>query len=191
MRRIFLRTALFLASCLLLASCGAILEEAAEQALEQGGVEVELDDVEDGEFNITIEGDDGEQASIQVDGDEGTVEFESEDGEGSLNLDAGLADNWPAEFPLPDDVSVLTSLGFSENGEQGFTAVFTGPSGSIDRYLDHFRGLAPVASEVEVTSGEGRIWTILWGTEEDPLGSVVLTDTTDEVGGQINLGTFN
>ena len=84
-----IRIAPFLALCLLLSGCGELLEEAAEQALDQGGIDVDLDDVEDGDFTINFEGEDGEQATININGEEGTVDIETEDGEeGSISIDS-------------------------------------------------------------------------------------------------------
>lgn len=160
-----------------------------EDGEETVSIDAQID--EDGEFTVNVEDQDGEVAVIDSDADEGTVEFETEDGEGSLNVEAGLADDWPDEFPLPDDATVVTSLSFDQNGETGYTATFTGPGGSIDRYLEHFRGLATVASETEVTSDEGGFWTIVWGSEDDPIGTLLLSDNGDELGGQIQIGDFN
>ena len=227
-----IRIAPFLALCLLLSGCGELLEEAAEQALDQGGIDVDLDDVEDGDFTINFEGEDGEQATININGEEGTVDIETEDGEegsisidsedgtveieadgelttievdeeagtveiegeggeGSFNLGAGLPDDWPDEYPLPDDATILSSVGFEENGESGFNAVFTGPTGSLDRYLDHFRGLdLPIVSETESVAGESRQWTILWGTEDEPAGSLLVGDNGEEVFGQVTIGNI-
>ena len=59
-----LRIALFAAASVLLASCGAILEEATERAvergLEEGGVDVDLDDLADGEFEVTVTDENGD-----------------------------------------------------------------------------------------------------------------------------------
>ena len=109
-----LRIALFAAASMVLASCGAILEEATERAVEQGleegGVDVDLDDIADGEFEVTVTDENGEEATIQIDGEEGVLEFDSEDGEGSISVDNDLSDDWPDEYALPDDAVVVLSL---------------------------------------------------------------------------------
>ena len=121
MRNVSLRVTPFLASCLLLASCGAIAEEAAERALEQGGIEVELDDLEDGDFTVGIEGEDGEQATIQVDAEEGTLQIDSEDGEESVSIDADITDDGEFTVNIEDqDGEVGTIGGDAEEGTFDF-----------------------------------------------------------------------
>ena len=191
MKSILLRATPFFALTLVLASCGAIAEEAAERALEQGGMEVELDDVEDGEFTVNIEGEDGEEATLEIDGEQGTIEFESEDGEGSATFGSELAEGWPSDYPLPDGVMILTSIAVEGESEDSYTALFTGPTGSMEDYLEHFRNLnVPMGGETETISGDVRNVVILFGSEEEPLGTVFLTDTGDEVSGQIGIGDF-
>ena len=181
-----MRIALCAAMWLLLGACGAILEEAAEQALDQGGVDVELDDFEDGEFSVTVENDEGEETTIQIDSEEGVFEIESDDGGGVFGVNAGLADGWPDEFPLPDSATVLMSFAGEEDGQLLYNATFSGPEGSLDEYLEHFRGLSvPVAGENELDSDAGRQFSIMWGTEQEPIANAVVGDSQGELSGQI------
>ena len=127
----------FAASCVVFAGCGAIAEEAAERALEQTGVEVELDDVEDGNFDFTIEGEDGEQATIEVNSDEGTVQIESDNGEETVNIDA--------QFEEDGDFTVVAE---NEDGEE--IAVFEGDGeeGTFDFETDEGDASLSVGSEL-------------------------------------------
>ncbi len=184
--------ALFAAASMALASCGAIIEEATERALEEGleegGIDVDLDDIEDGEFNVTVTDENGEEATLDINGEEGTVEFESEDGEGELEIGAGLADGWPDEYSLPGDVIIQTSLGFDEEGQQTFQAIFTGPEGSLDRYYEHFKAFdLPIFQETNATTADGEQRTINWGTDDEQTGTLFLSEGDGEVFGQVTL----
>lgn len=191
--------------------CGAILEEAAEQALEQEGVDVEFDEFEEGgEININVEGEDGESGSLVIDGDEGTIEFETEggdgsgsvqidgeegtfdfeteDGEGSFAVDAGLPDGWPDAFPLPDSATVATSGTFEENGERSFVATFEGPADAYEDYVAHFRGFdAPIQNEFEGSNGDGQQLAITWGTDAEQQGSLLVTTDGTATFGHIQM----
>ncbi len=180
------------ASMVVLASCGAILEEATERAVEQGleegGIEVDLDDIEDGEFNVTVTDENGEEATLEINGEDGVVEFESEDGEGELGIGAGLADGWPDEYPLPDGLTIQSSLAFDEDGQQTFQAIFTGPVGSLDSYYAHFQGFdLPIFGESTASTGDGEQRTINWGTDDEQTGTLFLTEGPDELFGQVTL----
>lgn len=165
----------FAASCVVFASCTAVVEEATEQA----GDEIELDDIEGGNPDFTIEGD----------GEEGTFDVESDEGDLLFSGGTELVDGWPSQFSLPDDAVVIASvITNGEDGTPGFSTVFEGPPGSFDSYAEHFRGLAPVAVEGEAPLDGGQLISIEWGTEDDPIGFLLLMDDGDVVTGQIGLG---
>ena len=188
MKHIIFRISSVVAACLLLASCGAILEEAAEQALEEGGLDVEVDDIESGDITVNVENEDGEESTIVFDGDQGTVEFDSEDGQATIGVDTGLAEGWPDEFPLPDDAIVNGSLADRNAERSFFNASFSGPFGSIESYLEHFRTLSPpILSESDFTGSDSQQYTIMWGTEEQPLANLLLFEADGELNGQISI----
>lgn len=175
-----------------LASCGAILEEATERAVEQGleegGIDVDLDDIADGEFEVTVTDENGEEATIQIDGEEGVVEFDSEEGEGTIGIDAGLAEGWPDEYPIPDDAVIVSSLSFQEEAESTFQTMFTAPPGSLDRYYEHFQAFdLPIFAETNSTTADAVQRTINWGTDDEQTGTFFISDNGEEVFGQITL----
>ena len=204
-----LRALLLAASFLLLTSCGAVLEEATEQALEQGGVEVELDDLGDEEFTITMEGEDGEEVVVNVNGEDGVIEFEGDDGEtGSVSVDEDdgevvfesddgevviaaegeLPDGWPSDFPLPEGATIVASTNYVEGDLSTFNANFTGPLDSFDAYVAHFQGIdAPVLSESDSSTEASRQYIIQWGTEEEQVGTALIgiVDNEAELFGQL------
>lgn len=100
--RSFLPAAL-LAASLGLAGCGAVADEVAERAVEEGleraggASDVELD----------------------LDNEDGSLSIESS--EGSLRIGAqDVPEDFPAEVPLPDDVEVMSSMSFSEDAGTAF-----------------------------------------------------------------------
>ena len=191
-----LRIALFAAASVLLASCGAILEEATERAvergLEEGGVDVDLDDLADGEFEVTVTDENGEEATIQIDGDEGVLEIDSEDGEGTFSVDSGLADGWPDEFALPDDAVIVSSVSFEEEAQSTFQAIFTAPPGSLERYYEHVQAFdLPIFSETNNTTGDVVQRAINWGTDDEQTGTFFISDDGQEIFGQITLVITN
>ncbi len=106
--------------------CGALAEEAIEQAIEaDSGESVEIDfDGDDG--TLTIEGENGEEFSIDVDedGDGGSV-MSSTDEDGNtfeMVTGEGLPDNWPTELPVPPG-TIVSSTMMSENDDRILTLV--------------------------------------------------------------------
>ena len=142
---------------LLFAACGSASESGIEKLIEaQTGSDVDID-LEDGQIKIeTPEGDiefstdedggfsievDGEELmDVDVDGDgEGSIEISGEDGDSSLQIDAGggsLPDQWPAEIPTPDGLAIEAGSAF-ESGEQvAYTVTGQADEGFAEAYSD-------------------------------------------------------
>lgn len=107
--------------------CGAIAEEAFEQAVEsEAGGDVEIDfDGDDGTFSI--EGENGESFSIDVDenSDDGEAVISSTDEDGNtfeMATGADLPDNWPGELPVPPG-TIASSTVMGDNDTQILTLV--------------------------------------------------------------------
>ncbi len=167
--------------------CGAILEEAAEEALEQEGVEVEFDDLEDGEFTINVEDENGE-GTFTVDADGGQLDFETEDGSGSFATDTELPADWPGGYPLPADASVLSTGRFEEGDGVSYFAAIEGPAEAFDAYLAHFQGLGhPVLNQSDFSGDGSRQASITWGTDEAETGTVILTGDDQGVYAQLQV----
>lgn len=167
--------------------CGAILEEAAEEALEQEGVEVEFDDLEDGEFTINIEDENGE-GTFTVDAEGGQLEFENEDGSGTLTTDTELPADWPNGYPLPDGAGILSTGRFEEGDSVSYVAAIEGPAGSFDAYLAHFQGIGqPVLNQSDFSGDGAQQATITWGTDDAETGTVLITGDESGVYAQLTV----
>lgn len=132
------------AACLLfaltIAGCGAIAEEAIEQAVEADtGEEVEIDfDSEDG--TLSIEGDDGEEFSFDIDADgEGSVMSGSDEDGNTFEMvtGEGVPDDWPGELPIPPG-TIVTSTMMAENDNRILTLVseVDDSASAHDSYVD-------------------------------------------------------
>ncbi len=170
-----------------LAACGAVAERVAEEALEQEGVEVDIDRG-DGDFTVTFEDEDG-GGTLTADGESGQVEFESEDGQGTFNSGGGeLPEDWPSGYPIPAGATILSSGRFVEADGTSWSAFFEGPPGSFDDYVAHFQGYdTPLLSETESNSGDDRIVTYTWGADDEATAFLVLSDNGDAVTGQLQI----
>lgn len=205
--------------------CGAIVEEAVEQAAERaleegiegdGEVNIDLDDLEDGNVTIEVEGADGEEGTIEFDtesgtieiegvegedatidfdagdGEDATVEFESEDGEGSFSLNADLPEDWPSEFPLPDGVEIVASGSFDDGTTTTFNASFEAPDGSFEELRAHFSGFGlPVVQEADDTSDGFRNYTLNAQDDQANLFVLLSDSLTGLVVGQLVIGVTN
>jgi len=108
-----------------LTGCGAIAEEAIEQAIENdSGENIEIDfDSEDG--TVSIEGENGEEISIDVneDGESSVMSSTDEDGNTfEMTSGEGLPDNWPSELPVPSGTIVASTV-MAENDNRILTLV--------------------------------------------------------------------
>lgn len=141
---------------LLLAACGSASESGIEKLIEaqtDGDVDINLDDGQikietpEGDIEFNTDGDGG--ISIEVDGEEvfdadinddgaGSINISDEDGDSTLDIDAGsgsLPDDWPADVPEPDGLSIESGSAF-QSGDQSTFAVTGKASGKdwIDSY---------------------------------------------------------
>ena len=119
-------TAASLGAALALAGCGAILEEAVEQAVEsESGENVEIDfDGEDG--SLAIQGEDGEAISVDIDEDGESSVLRSTDDEGNtfeMVTGQGVPDEWPDDLPLPGG-DPLSSTVMTQNDQQSLTVSY-------------------------------------------------------------------
>lgn len=124
--------------------CGAIAEEAIEQAIESDtGESVEIDfDGEDG--TISIEGENGEEFSIDVDEDGGSSVMSSTDEDGNtfeMTSGEGLPDDWPSELPVPAG-NINASTVMAENDNRILTLVIEvdDSASAHDAYVDELTG---------------------------------------------------
>ncbi|MDX2378667.1 MAG: hypothetical protein QNM02_02770 [Acidimicrobiia bacterium] len=113
------------------------LEELIENNAD-GDVDVELGDdgfsieSEDGTFSIDEDGsfsvtdEDGEETTgdIDIDGSDGGMSIESEDGSIEFNSGSDIPDDWPADVPEPEGVTIQSAMTFSEG--DGSSIVLTG-----------------------------------------------------------------
>lgn len=121
--------------------CGALAEEAIEQAIEaDSGESVEIDfDGEDG--TLSIEGENGEEFSIDVDEDgDGSSVMSSTDEDGNtfeMTTGEGLPDDWPSELPVPSG-NIVASTVMSENDNRILTLVteVSDSESAHDDYVD-------------------------------------------------------
>lgn len=122
-----------------LTGCGAIAEEAIEQAIEaDSGESVEIDfDGDDG--TLSIEGENGEfSIDVDEDGDSSVLSSTDEDGNTfEMITGEGLPDAWPGELPVPPG-SINASTVMAENNNQILTLVMSvdDAESAHDSYVD-------------------------------------------------------
>ena len=124
--------------------CGAIAEEAIEQAIEsESGENVEIDfDSDDG--SISIEGENGEEFSIDVDEDGEASVMSGTDEDGNtfeMVTGEGVPDDWPSELPVPAG-NVVASTVMAENGDRIISLVLEvdDSASAHDAYVDQLTG---------------------------------------------------
>ncbi len=153
-------------------ACGDSAEEQLlEQILESGdsGIsDVEIDN-DGGEFNITVEGEDGEDISIssQSDDDGFSMTVEGEDGEtmtiGGGDVPEGM------ETPIPSGGSVLQSF----SSDTDLSVVLEYPATSFDElvslYDATFDGPGISRSESSFTSDDGTMRSVNWISDDGSL----------------------
>lgn len=130
------------ATVMVVGACGGIAENAAESIIEQaieseggGDVDIDFDGAGDGEFNVSVDGEDGE-LSYSVGGGEMPTDF---------------------PIPMPDGGNVLSSS-TQESGDDRYQAVVVEyPGGEYDslvsEYVDYFSGVDDV--QHQTSSGDG------------------------------------
>ena len=122
-----------------LTGCGAIAEEAIEQAIEaDSGESVEIDfDGDDG--TLSIEGENGEfSIDVDEDGDSSVLSSTDEDGNTfEMITGEGLPDAWPGELPVPPG-TINASTVMAENNNQILTLVMSvdDAESAHDSYVD-------------------------------------------------------
>lgn len=116
-----------LSAAMTLTGCGAIIEQATEEVVEQAvesetGGDVEIDfDSDDGSISVT--GEDGEEFSIDIDEDGEASVMSSTDDEGNtfeMTTGSGVPEEWPDELPLPGGDPGASTV-FNENGKLTLT----------------------------------------------------------------------
>ena len=120
--------------------CGALAEEAIEQAIEaDSGESVEIDfDSEDG--TLSIEGENGEEFSIDVDEDGNTAVMSGTDEDGNefeMVTGEGVPDEWPDSLPLPPGtISASTMMADAGNQILNLVTEVDDSSSAHDDYVD-------------------------------------------------------
>ena len=146
-----MRLLLLTVPLLLLAACGA---DGDDTTADDG------DDPDGGDVEVTVEDEDGDETTVRSEEtDDGTsTEVETDDGTVGMDTES-LPDEWPEEWPVPEEVSVANMLSLDEDGTltiQGMLA----HDGNVDDAVAYIVGLedegwdAVVDEEdVEVTGG--------------------------------------
>lgn len=107
-RRLSLATAA--AAAILLTGCGSIGESIAERAMEEG--------LEAG----------GAGEDVQIDFDDGDGRISIESSEGSMQIGStDIPEGFPADIPLPDEATVVSSMSFSNDDGATFNITMTAP----------------------------------------------------------------
>jgi hypothetical protein len=137
---------------LALSSCGNATETGIEQLIEsQGGGDVDLDldgggfsiDTEDGSMTVDEDGNfvvtdaDGNVVTGGADPETGEVVVESEDGSFSTGSATELPEEWPADVPEPDGLSIATATVIGSDTERTISVGGTvSGDGFVDSYAD-------------------------------------------------------
>jgi len=180
-------TAAGLGAALALAGCGAILEEAVEQAVEsESGENVEIDfDSDDG--SLSIQGEDGEEFSIDIDEDGESSVMRSTDDEGNtfeMVTGQGVPDEWPGDFPLPGG-DPLTSSRLTENDRTTLSVTYELDDAAsvaddlVSEYGD--RGFTTESTSSFESDGSSQSFTTMSNGE----WNVQITGLTDGSSGQL------
>ena len=69
---------------------------------------------------------------VEIDSESGEVDIETEDG--SVSIGSDLPDDFPEDIPLPEDYELISSMGGSSDGEQGWTISGTLPDADEDTF---------------------------------------------------------
>lgn len=143
-----------------LTGCGAIAEEAIEQAIEaDSGESVEIDfDAEDG--TLSIEGENGEEFSIDVDEDGEAAVMSGSDDEGNtfeMVTGEGVPDAWPSELPVPPG-TVNASTVMNDNDNQILTLVIevSDSESAHDAYVDQLTSMGFTVGSTSSFESDGQ-----------------------------------
>lgn len=98
---------------LVMAGCTAVQEQVAEEVTE-------------GIVGEVVGG------NVEIGGD--GVAIETPEGQIAVGGSATLPDGFPADFPMPDDVTITSSTGTSAQGETGYWVNLTRPGTVADTY---------------------------------------------------------
>lgn len=161
-----------LALVLVVAACGgkSAEEELLEQIFENAGddigdLDIDLDDDGD-DFSFTVEGEDGETATIVGGGDDDdfTITVEGEDG-GTFSFGGGdLPDG--LQIPVPDGGNVLLSI----EAEGNITVSLEYPGSDLDRLVAFYDSeLKPDSDDVDraessFTTEDGEWTNVSWSS---------------------------
>jgi hypothetical protein len=156
---------------LALSSCDSATETGLEQLVEsQGGGDVELDldgesfsiETEDGRMTVDENGNfvvtdaDGNVVTGEADPETGDVNVESEDGSFSTGSTTELPEEWPADVPEPDGLSIANATVIGSDTEQ---TISVGGSVSGEEFVESYGSALESAGFTEDSSfsSEGTI----------------------------------
>ena len=133
---------LMLAAALALAACGGDDEPAVDADTDAG----------DGDVEVTVEGEDGEDVTVRGEEDEdGGMSAEVESDDGTVGLDAGnLPDEWPDEWPVPDEVEVSNVFTLEDDDALVIEGMLA-HTGDFDTTVAYVESLADEGWDVTVT----------------------------------------
>ncbi len=174
---------------LVVAACGgkSAEEELLEQILENSGEDVGDVNIntDDGEFSISVEGEDGEDVSISSsgDGDDAEITIEGDDGEvmtiGGGELPDGL------DLPVPDGGSVQTAI---TSGTEMLASIqyVNGDWDQLVAFYDSELGDEFERSETSFTTEDGTFRNVYW-TSGNGATTVTVGDCIGQEGVCVNL----
>lgn len=153
---------------LALAACGgdSAEEQLAEQIIENSGGEINDVDIntDDGDFNISFEGEDGEEVNISgSDEDDFEITVEGDDGETMVIGGGEIPDDLDLPYPpggdvqtaITSDTEVLASLQYADGDFDQIVAFYDGELNNYER------------SATEFTGEDGTFRTVYWISEDN------------------------
>ncbi len=179
--------ALMVVLVLVAAACGDSAEEQIlEQILESGNDGIsDLDiNTDDGEFNISIEGEDGEDINIVSQGEDGSFNMtvEGEDGE-TFTIGGGEVPD-DLQTPVADGGNVTST--FSSNTDRSVGIEY--PENRFDELVSMYDGIfsgdSVSRSESSYSTDEGTIRSVNWW-DSDSNANVTVSDCYSISSGQL------
>ncbi|WP_153726736.1 hypothetical protein [Salinibacillus xinjiangensis] len=140
---------------LFLAGCSSITLPGGENGED---VTIDFKDVEDGNLDITMENEQGEQESFNISSDGETANFSASDGNSTLDSQTGenlsLPDDFPSDFPLPDGAKIISIQTMTEDGKKAHSVTFQF-QGDIEATFETYKSFAEekgytIASEMKM-----------------------------------------
>jgi len=175
---------LILSLCIFLVTvtgCGNAAEDLAENMIESGNGDVDVDINSDGE-DISIHSDEGD-VKIDIDSDDREVNIESDDG--SYHMTSGDNAEWPDELPnyVPKLDGNLTQVAKIDNPEgTQYTIVYEDVDTDMDSYVDDLEDEGwDVSSQIDIDDS----WMV---TAEHGDWLIVATSNTGDKTGALTIG---